>query len=194
MQSVGSLFALPTDSAKQKVVVQSLTFKEEDEWGMAKTNLILGLIGAVLLVTGCQSTPSQLTESKNSDFMSLWSAYADCKTTSDLSQATSDLRQLRSASFVPDEKDSFVLPLPTQLSRLVNHQTSRVAVDVHAMAVACALHTGELALNQGYGDLARDFLTSVMSMHQEKDSYYVMRAKTLLARLGQGINVSFIPR
>lgn len=161
---------------------------------MLKTNLVLGLIGAALLVSGCQTTSSQLTESKNSDFMSLWSAYADCKATSDLSRATSDLRQLRSASFVPDEKDGFVLPLPAQLSRLVSHHTSRVAVDIHAMTAACALHTGELALNQGYEDLARDFLTSVMSMHQEQDSYYVMRAKTLLARLGQGINVSFISR
>jgi hypothetical protein len=161
---------------------------------MNKRNLVLGLIGSLLLASGCQATSSQLTESKNSGFMSLWTAYADCKATSDLRQATSDLRQLRSAAFIPDEKDGFVLPLPNHLSRLVNHQTSRVAVDIHAMAAACALHTGELALNQGYEDLARDFLTSVMTMQQEENSYYVTRAKTLLARLGQGINVSFISR
>ncbi len=139
-------------------------------------------------------TSSQAADSKNSGFMSLWSVYTDCKATSDLNQASSDLMQLRSASQPADNREDFVLPLPIHLSRLVSSPTSRVAVDVNAMAAACALHTGELALNQGYENLARAFLTSVIALHQEENSYYAIRAKTLLAKIGQGINVSFASR
>jgi transposase len=153
--------------------------------------LVAGLLGAVvLLASGCTTGPSsQLTELKNSGFMSLWNTYADCQSTSDLTQATSDLTQLRSAS--QEVSEGFILPLPTHLERLVANPTSRVAVDVEAMAAACALHTGELALNQGQTDIARDLLVSVIKLHKEESSYYVLKAKTLLAKLGPGINVSF---
>ena len=153
----------------------------------------VGLLGTVILVSGCTTAPSsQLTERKNSGFMSLWNAYADCKSTSDLTQATSDLTQLRSAS--QEMSEGFILPLPTHLERLMANPTNRVAVDVEAMAAACALHTGELALNQGQTDIARDLLVSVINLHKEERSYYVQKARTLLAKLGQGINVSFSVR
>ncbi|MBX3329375.1 MAG: hypothetical protein KF722_03160 [Nitrospira sp.] len=157
---------------------------------MIRKGLMVWLLGTVILASGCTTGPvSQVTELKNSGFMSLWNTYADCKSTSDLAQATSDLTQLRSAS--QEANEGFILPLPTHLERLVANPTSRVAVDVEAMAVACALHTGELALNQGQTDIARDLLVSVIKLHKEEGSYYVLKAKTLLAKLGQGINVSF---
>ncbi|HET7637673.1 MAG TPA: hypothetical protein VFK47_02940 [Ktedonobacteraceae bacterium] len=164
---------------------------------MGKTNhdalrkgLVVGFLGAVVLASGCTTSPSpQLTELKNSGFMSLWNTYADCKSTSDLAQATSDLTQLRSTS--QEVNEGFILPLPTHLERLVANPTNRVAVDIEAMATACALHTGELALNQGQTDIARDLLVSVIKFHKEDGSYYVLKAKTLLAKLGQGVNVSF---
>ena len=155
-----------------------------------KEGLVVGVLGAVVLASGCTTGPSpQLTELKNSGFMSLWNTYADCKSTSDLAQATSDLAQLRSAS--QEMSEGFILPLPTHLERLVASPTNRVAVDVEAMAVACALHTGELALNQGETDIARDLLVSVIKLHKEESSYYVLKAKTLLVKLGQGVNISF---
>lgn len=162
---------------------------------MKRKQIFLGLLLASLALSGCQTTASsQLAESKNSGFMSLWSAYTDCKATSNLDQASSDLRQLRSASQPSGDREDFVLPLPANLSRLVSNPTSRVAVDVQAMVASCALHTGELALNQGYEDLAREFLTSVISSRQEENSYYALRAKTLLAKIGQGINISLAVR
>ena len=162
---------------------------------MKRTQVFFGLLCATLALSGCQTTASsQLAESKNSGFMSLWSAYTDCKATSNLDQASSDLRQLRSASQPSGDREGFVLPLPANLSRLVSNPTSRVAVDVQAMVASCALHTGELALNQGYEDLARDFLTSVINLPQEENSYYAIRAKTLLAKISHGINVSFATR
>ena len=155
-----------------------------------REGLVVGLLGTVIFASGCTTGPaSQLPELKNSGFMSLWNTYANCKSTSDLAQATSDLTQLRSAS--QEANEGFILPLPTHLERLVANPTSRVAVDVEAMTVACALHTGELALNQGQTDIARDLLVSVIKLHKEEGSYYVLKAKTLLAKLGQGVNVSF---
>lgn len=160
-----------------------------------RENLVQGLlgVGVAFLITGCTSGLStQVPESRNSGFMSLWNAYADCKSTSDLSQAVSDLKQLRSAiGQEPTANEGFVLPLPTRLERLVSNPASRVAVDVEAMVSACALHAGELALDQGDIDIARDFFVSVITWHKEENSYYVLKAKTLLGRLGQGINVSF---
>ena len=152
--------------------------------------LVVGLLGAVVFTSGCTTGPSpQLLELKNSGFMSLWNSYADCKSTSDLAQATSDLKHLRSTS--QEANEGFILPLPTHFERLVANPTNRVAVDVEAMAAACALHTGELALNQGLTDIARDLLVSVIKLHKEEGSYYVLKAKTLLAKLGPGFNVSF---
>jgi len=158
--------------------------------GVFGEKLLVGLLGVALLASGCTTgPPSQLTEVKNSGFMSLWNAYADCKSTSDLAQASSDLKQLRSAN--QEVNEGFVLPLPTHLERLVANPTSRVAVDVEAMAASCALYSGELALNQGKTDIARDLLVSVIRLHKQERSYYVLRARTLLARLGQVVNVSF---
>ena len=163
-----------------------------------KEYLVHGLLGVgmVTLVAGCTSGLStQVTESANSGFMSLWNTYADCKSTSDLGQAISDLEELRSASGEgPVAHDGFVLPLPTRLERLVSNPASRVAVDVEAMVSACALHAGELALDQGDIDGARDFFVSVITLHKEENSYYVLKAKTLLGKLGHGVNVSFNTR
>ncbi len=155
-----------------------------------REGLVVGFLGVAVFTSGCTSGPSpQWTELKNSGFMSLWNTYADCKSTSNLDQATSDLTQLRSAS--QEVNEEFILPLPTHLERLVANPTNRVAVDVEAMAAACAIHTGELALNQGHFDVARDLLISVITLHKEENSYYVVKARTLLAKIGQGVNVSF---
>src|SRR5690349_6649409 len=95
---------------------------------MVKERIVAGLLGAIVLASGCTTGPSpQLTELKNNGFMSLWNAYADCKSTSDLDQATSDLTHLRSASQMAEENGEFILPLPTHLERLVSNPTSRVA-------------------------------------------------------------------
>ncbi len=168
-------------------------------WGAhIRKYLVPGLfgVGVIAFVTGCTSGPStQVPESRNSGFMSLWNTYADCRSTVDLSQAVSDLQQLRSAGEQgPVGEDGFVLPLPTRLERLVSDPASRVAVDVEAMVSACALHAGELALDQGNIDIARDFFVSVITLHKEENSYYVLKAKTLLGRLGQGVTVSLNTR
>ncbi|MBI3355309.1 MAG: hypothetical protein HY038_00790 [Nitrospirae bacterium] len=153
--------------------------------------LAFGLVGLVLLASGCQTNPSpKSTGVDNTGFMSLWKTYTDCKAASDLSQASSATEKLAVATRLQGEDRGFVLLLPTKLERFVNSQPSRFAVDVQAMAAACALHTGQLALDQGRIDKARDMFASVVELHQEKTSYYVLKAKTFLTKLERGIDVS----
>ena len=166
--------------------------------GAVGKHLRLGLLalGVMVMVMGCTSSPStQISESGNSGFMSLWNTYADCKSTSDFVQAESDLKQLRSARVQEaggaGGYEGFVLPLPARIERLVSSPASRVAVDVEAMVSACALHAGELALDQGHIDMARDLFISIITLHDGENSYYVLKARNLLGRLGQGINISF---
>lgn len=145
----------------------------------------------MLLASSCQTSPSpKLTEMDKTEFMSLWEIYTDCKTASDLSQASLGMKRLTAAAQLHDGNEGFVLPLPTKLARLVTNPTSRFAVDVQAMAAACSLHTGQLALEQGRTDLARDVFASVLTLHREESSYYVLQAKTLLTELERGIDVS----
>ncbi len=160
------------------------------------TGLVIGLLGSAFLFTGCTTTSSsQTSETRDSGFTSLWNAYGNCKSTSDLSKATANLDQLRSAGGFGQEQDgSFTLPLPNRIAHLVSTPTNRVAVDVEAMTSACALHTGELAFNLGYLEIARDLFVSIIRLHEGQNSYYAVKAKTLLAKLEQGLTISFHAR
>ena len=122
--------------------------------------------------------------------MSLWETYTACKAASDLSQASLGMKRLTAATQLQVKNEGFVLPLPTKLQRLVTNPTNRFAVDVQAMAAACSLHTGQLALEQGRIDLARGVFASVVTLHREESSYYVLQAKTFLTELERGIDVS----
>ena len=160
-----------------------------------RASVAIGFLGSVFLLSGCTTAPSpQVSESRDNGFTSLWNAYGDCKSTSDLSKATANLDQLRSAGRLGQEKDGFVLPLPNRIAHLVSTPASRVAVDVRAMASACALHTGELAFSQGYLEVARDLFVSIIRLHEGQNSYYAIKAKTLLAKLEQGLTISFNAR
>lgn len=159
------------------------------------TVLMLGLFSSAFLFAGCTTTPSSHTnESRDRGFTSLWNAYGDCKSTADLSKATANLDHLRSASLLGHEQNGFILPLPNRIAHLVSTPTSRAAVDVKAMTSACALHTGELALNQGYLEVARDLFVSIIRLHEGQHSYYAVKARTLLAKLEQGLTISLNAR
>jgi hypothetical protein len=160
-----------------------------------RVHAALGLLASAFFFSGCTTTPSsQTSESRDSGFISLWNAYGDCKSTSDLTKATANLDQLRSAGRLGQEKDGFILPLPNKIAHLVSTPTNRVAVDIGAMTSACALHTGELAFSQGYLEVARDLFVSIIRLHEGKNSYYAVKAKTLLAKLEQGLTISFNAR
>jgi hypothetical protein len=182
----------PTAHDLQNPVIKSDGGDKSMRTNGIKAGIAIGLLGSVFLVSGCTTTPSsQASEARDSGFTSLWNAYGDCKSTSDLSKATASLDQLQSAGRLGQEKDGFILPLPNRLAHLVSTPTSRVAVDVRAMTSACALHTGELAFNQGYIEVARDLFVSIIRLHEGQNSYYAVKAKTLLAKLERGLTISF---
>ena len=155
--------------------------------------LVLGLIGVVVLASGCQTnhsvTPADLD---NTQFMSLWQTYSDCKLTSDFNQASVGMKHLTSAAML-DQKNGmnngFVLPLPAQLERLVSNPANRMAVDIHAMTAACSLHTGRLAIHEGQIDEARRAFASILMLNQNLSPYYFSQAKRSLTELERGIDV-----
>lgn len=151
-----------------------------------------------LLLSACQAGPQAQTKTAgldNTGFMSLWQTYSHCRLSSDVNETQNDMLRLTEAARLRYGNDGFVLPLPQQLHRLVNNPTNRFAVDVRAMASACSLHAGQLALEQGRPDLARDLLSTVLKLHShEESSYYRTQAKTILDGLNQGFDVSLITR
>ena len=157
-------------------------------------NFLLGLIGVVVLASGCQTNHStNPAVLDNTRFMSLWGTYSDCKLSSDFNRASVGMKQLTSAAMLNQQSeghDVFVLPLPTQLERLVSNPANRLAVDLHAMTAACSLHTGQLALHEGHVDEARHAFTSILTLNQSLSPYYILQAKRFLTELERGIDIA----
>lgn len=154
----------------------------------------LSLVGGMLLLVGCQGTlVSKPTEFDNSQFMSLWETYSSCRTAADLREASSGMHRLSEAAASKSNgegQDGFVLPLPSQLERLVSSPPSRLAVDVQAMTAACSIRTGELALHEGSVDVARSAFSSVLTLGDNVSPYYIRLATRFLTELEQGVAVS----
>ena len=60
---------------------------------------------------------------------------------------------------------------------------SRLAVDLHAMAAACALHAGDIASEVGSENIARQLYSEVLSYQDPAYSFYVGQARSRLAGL-----------
>ncbi|MGH7229495.1 MAG: hypothetical protein ACREIH_09835 [Nitrospiraceae bacterium] len=70
----------------------------------------------------------------------------------------------------------------------------RLAVDPIAMATACTLYTGQVALNAGRNDVAADmFLSVIQSQPEAESTYYVDQARLGLDQVGAGPHVSIKP-
>lgn len=154
----------------------------------AENRLVLGLgFASLLLVAGLGCSLGPVPKSQgldNASFMNLWNTYAHCRLASELSDVGIDAGKLTAATHWRDEDRGFVLPLPTKLGRLITSPTNRYAVDVRAMASACSLHAGEVALDQGRIDLAEEMFSSVISLYPGDDtSYYRAQAKSYLSAL-----------
>lgn len=154
----------------------------------------VGLIGGMVLLVGCQANLApKPTGLDNSQFMSLWETYSTCRSASDLHQASSGMQRLSEAAALTangEGQNGFILPLPSQLERLVSSPPNRLAVDVQAMTAACSLHTGKLALHDGSVGLARDAFASVLTLGEGVSPYYIHQAKRFLTELEQGVAVS----
>lgn len=158
-----------------------------------KNKMIGSLIGILLLVSGCQTVvPSNTSGLDNSGFMTLWKTYTHCKSTEDLHATLVDRGTLTGAALTNHQYDGFVLPMPMKLERLVTTPATRLSVDVRAMAASCSLHAGQVAMEQGQIDLAREAFAEVLTLHaQDKaPSFYLAQAQNFLAELENGVQIS----
>jgi hypothetical protein len=150
-------------------------------------NLILS--GLSLLVVGCQTgQPVKSTAVDNGGFIGLWNTYAHCQSATDLDQLKQDASRLVSAANRSQTQDSFVLPLPGKIERMVATPSARLAVDVKAMAASCSLRAGHVAMDLKQFDVARPLLESVLAYQSQPDyAYYSLQAKAMLSELNNTI-------
>ncbi len=143
------------------------------------------LLLATLSTVGCQSNPT-LTSVRydNVRFMDVWSTYTHCLSADDSRVALLDATKLQDVSRAQTTRSSLDTILPAGLKNMVAQPSSRLAVDVHAMAASCGLHAGNLAMSAGELDVARDQFREVLHGHAESDyAYYTAQARERLTQL-----------
>ena len=157
----------------------------ENESRGSMKSLLLVLLSILIPTIGLMTgQPVQAAAIDNGSFMSLWNSYSHCQSTTDIDQLREDALTLASAADGSLTQESFILPLPGKLEELVTTPVARFAVDVKAMAAACALRAGSAALEAGQVDLAIDLLQTILR-YQPQSEYatYTLQAQTLLYRL-----------
>jgi hypothetical protein len=149
---------------------------------------LLMIVSFVVMLGGCQTAPQHgMPVLDNSTFMSLWSTYQHCSSSTNLEQLRVDLRTLNQASQLRTSHADFTIPLPDALLQLVSAQPTRTAADPKAMLAACAIHTAEVALERGKKEVAAELLNDVLQSHQKSEyAYYVQQAKATLERMNTG--------
>ncbi|HNP40632.1 MAG TPA: hypothetical protein PKI24_13600 [Nitrospira sp.] len=145
---------------------------------------IILLLAAVTAV-GCQSNPAVTSvRYDNVRFMDVWSTYTHCLSAEDSQVALQDSTKLRVVSRAQTTRSTLDTILPTSLKNMVSQPSSRLAVDVHAMAASCSLHAGNLAMSAGELDVARSQFREVLQGHAESDyAYYTAQARERLTQL-----------
>jgi hypothetical protein len=143
------------------------------------------LVGVLVSVAGLLSSqPVQAATIDNGSFMSLWTTYSQCQTTTDLNQLREAASTLTNAANRSLTEESFVLPLPGKLEQFVSAPAARFAVDVKAMAAACSLRAGSAAVVAGKIEVAKDLLKTILNYQPQSEyAYYALQAKALLSEL-----------
>ena len=151
-----------------------------------------GTVGLLLLLSviglsGCHISwpfdrPASLLDS--TQFMETWKTYRHCRSSLEPEEIRADLEQLtRVAQAVSMPNHASVLLLPAAVRTLIARLPSRLAVDPHAMVMACALHGGEVAQAAGQPGLSVALLTAVVAAQQGAHSYYSVEAHHRLKRM-----------
>jgi hypothetical protein len=145
-----------------------------------------------LSVVGCQSlSPSEADRYNNGAFMELWQTYMHCLRTTDLTTASLVSSKLHSAAEISSHE---AVPniVPIQLRKNLGPATSRLAVDLQSMAVACSIHAGDVAMSAGDFDTARIHYKRVL-IHQDtlgEAAYYISQARAKLEALELSLQAS----
>ena len=146
---------------------------------------IFAILVASLSLVGCQSNPATTSvRYDNVRFMDVWSTYTHCLSSDQTQSALLDSHKLREVSQSQALRSPLDDFLPTKLKSMVTQPAARLAVDVHAMAAACSLHAGNLAVAVGEHDLARNEFRQVLENQTQSDySYYASQARERLSYL-----------
>ena len=149
-----------------------------------KANHLL-LAGFIILTLGCQSgQPVRQSNADNGSFMGLWSVYSHCQNARGWEELKHDAMVLSASAKRTVSGDSFVLPLPGKLERLVSAPSARLAVDVKAMSAACSLRAGQAAVDAGRFDVAKELLKTILEYHPQSDyAFYSVQAKAILSEI-----------
>lgn len=147
---------------------------------------------ASLAVVGCQSgPPSTSVRYDNVRFMDIWTTYTHCLSSTEVQSSLLDSTKLQAMSQNQVSRSSQDTFLPRQFKNLVVPPSSRLAVDVHAMAAACSLYTGTLAQSVGEHDLARNQFRQILDSPVQADySYYAAQAQNRLSYLEQTLQTA----
>lgn len=149
-----------------------------------RTNPLL-LASLAFLVVGCQSG-QQVKHSapESGSFMGLWSVYSHCQSAKEWDELKHDAVVLSTSAKRTVPSDSFVLPLPGKLERMVTTPSARLAVDVKAMSAACSLRAGQAAVEARRFDVARELLRGILEYHPQADyAFYTAQAKAILSEI-----------
>ena len=143
----------------------------------------VGLFLLCLAAAGCQSGGAgTAARYDNVRFMDVWSTYNRCLSTDDPQSAARYSVSLQEMSERQTNQSPLGNILPATLKHVIAQPSSRLAVDVHAMAASCSLHTGTLALSIGEHDLAKSQFTQILNGYAQSDySYYAEQALARLA-------------
>lgn len=149
---------------------------------MRKAFLIV-LSLSILTIVGCQ-TPNHTKDGENGSFSSLWQTYSRCNGGGTVDELNRDALILRNAANRSISQDGFVLPLPIKIERFVSVPSTRLAVDVKAMAASCSLRAGQAAVQTGQIEVARTLFESVLEYRPQAEyAYYSLQAKAALLNL-----------
>lgn len=103
----------------------------------------------------------------NSQFMDGWTTYLHCRSSAEPDEIRTDVGQLSRMAHAVAVQNRPTAFLPASIRRLVMTPPSRLAVDPHAMMVACAQHGSEVAQVVGQVELAAELFTVVLAALRE---------------------------
>lgn len=127
---------------------------------------VTGLMG----LSGCHGSwplagsPALLS---NNQFMEGWTTYLHCRSSEEPDDIRRDVQQLSRIAYTVATQSRPSAFLPASMRALVMNPPSRLAVDPHAMMVACAQHGGAVAEVVGRPELAVELFTVVLAALRE---------------------------
>ena len=127
-------------------------------------------LASIMGLSGCHrswpfSGPASLLN--NSQFMEGWTTYLHCRSSAEPDEIRMDLQHLSRMAYAVATKNRPSTFLPASMRIFVMPPPSRLAVDPHAMMVACAQHGGEVAEIVGRPELAVELFTVVLAALRE---------------------------